>query len=65
MRMVCHSAEKAPSLVLVEGRRGGKKGLVIEPPLILTDETGGDSDEVQRIYKRGKYRIEAAASYQE
>ena len=65
LRMVCHSAEKAPSLVLVEGRRGGKKGLVIEPPLILTDETGGDSDEVQRIYKRGKYRIEAAASYQE
>ena len=55
LRLVSYSAEKAPSLVLIEGKRGGKKGLKIEPPLILTDSDGNDSDEVQRIYKRGAY----------
>lgn len=55
LRMVCHSAEKAPSLVLVEGKRGAKKGLQILPPLVLTTLDGADSDEVQKIYHRGKY----------
>ncbi len=55
LRMVCHSAGKAPSLVLVEGRRGGNKGLIIEPPLILTDEHGADSKEILKIYRRGSY----------
>lgn len=54
LRMVSHSYEKAPSLVLVEGRRGGGKGLSVEPPLILTDESGGDSAEVKKIYRRGE-----------
>ena len=55
LRMVSHSTLKAPSLVLVEGRRGGGKGLKIEAPLILTNANGSASDEVQRIYKRGAY----------
>lgn len=55
LRMVIYSAEKVPSLVLIEGKRGGKKGLKIEAPLILTDCLGKDSDEVQKIYRRGKY----------
>lgn len=52
MRLVQHSADRAPSLVMVEGRRGASPGLVIEPPLILTDASGGDSDEIRRIYRR-------------
>ena len=55
LRMVSHSAGKAPSLVLIEGKRGGKKGLKIEAPLILTSADGSDSDEVKKIYKRGAY----------
>lgn len=55
LRMVSYSAEKAPSLVLVEGKRGGKKGLKIGEPLILTDGNGYESLEVQRIYKRGAF----------
>ena len=55
LRMVAYSAFKAPSLVLVEGKRGGKKGIIIEAPLILTDSDGSDSYEVQRIYKRGAF----------
>ena len=52
LRFVSQRAESAPSLVLVEGRRGGKPGLVIEPPLILTDAEGRESAEVRRIYHR-------------
>lgn len=55
LRLISHNAFKAPSLVLIEGKRGGKKGLKIEAPLILTDASGGDSDEVQKIYRRGAY----------
>ena len=55
LRLVSHSVMKAPSMVLIEGKRGGKKGLKIEAPLILTDSDGNESDEVQRIYKRGAY----------
>ena len=50
LRLVCPRAERGPSLVLVEGRRGGNPGLTIEPPLVLQDETGADSLEIQRIY---------------
>lgn len=58
LRLVSYTAEKAPSLVLIEGRRGGKPGLQIEKTLILTDERGGDSAEVRRIYHRGEYACE-------
>ncbi len=50
LRLVTLRADRAPSLVLVEGRRGGNPGLTIEPPLVLQDETGADSKEIQRIY---------------
>ncbi len=52
LRMVQNKAGSAPSLVLVEGRRGGNPGLTIEPPLILLDNKGDDSREVRRIYRR-------------
>lgn len=52
LRLVCHRADSAPNLVLVEGRRGGKPGLDILPPLILTGPDGRDSEEVLRIYHR-------------
>ena len=52
LRLVCYRQDSAPSLVLVEGRRGGKPRLDILPPLILTGPDGGDSQEVLRIYHR-------------
>ena len=52
LRLVCSTAEAAPSLVLVEGRRGGRPGLKLQPPLILRNPDGSDTDEVLRIYKR-------------
>ena len=52
LRLVCAAAERAPSLALIEGRRGGGSGLVIDPPLLLTDAGGGESEELRRICRR-------------
>lgn len=52
LREVCPRPGAAPSLILAEGLRGGKPGLVIEPPLTLTDAEGKESGEVKRIYHR-------------
>ena len=35
LRFLTKSAQAAPSLFLVEGRRGGNAGLIVEPPLIV------------------------------
>ena len=52
LRLVCPRAASAPSLVLVEGRRGGRPGLTVEPPLILWEDDGTESAEIRRIYHR-------------
>lgn len=52
LRLVHHRDGAAPNLVLIEGKRGGKPGLIIEKPLILTSPDGGDSPEAKEIYHR-------------
>ena len=52
LRLVCKRADSAPSLILAEGRRGGRPGLVIEPALYLQDPDGSESAEYRRIYHR-------------
>lgn len=52
LRLVCHRSDSAPSLVLVEGVRGGRPGLRIEPALVLQNPDGTETDEVRRIYHR-------------
>lgn len=52
LRFVCKNASSAPSLVLVEGRRGGSPGLTVEPPLILETPEGTPTAEVEAIYFR-------------
>ena len=52
MRFVSARADAAPSLVMAEGRRGGRPGLIVEPPLVLQDAQGKESGEVRRIYHR-------------
>lgn len=52
MRLVQNKADSPPSLVLVEGRRGGKSSLKIEAPLILRNYDDTDSFEVQKMYHR-------------
>jgi len=52
LKTVASTTEQSPSLVLVEGRRGGNPGLIIEPPLALHSPHGGDSPELKEIYRR-------------
>lgn len=52
LRLVCTTADAAPSLVLLEARRGGKPGLTVEPPLILQTADGVPTAEVDAIYFR-------------
>ena len=52
LRMVCHHAHSAPNLILVEGRRGGKPGLSVEPTLVLREKDGSETEETKRIYHR-------------
>lgn len=52
LREVCRSAGSAPSLLLLEGRRGGRPGLSVEPPLILQTSGGRPTEELDNIYFR-------------
>ena len=52
LRLVCHTQNSAPNLVLVEGRRGGNPGLKIEPALVLRNPDGMETDEILKIYHR-------------
>ena len=53
LRLVCAREGRSPSLALIEARRGGAPGLIIEPTLLLRDSSGGESAELRRIYHRG------------
>ena len=54
MRFVQYTAASAPSLLLLECRKGGKPGLAAEPPLLLKDADGQDTAEYGRIYFRDR-----------
>ena len=54
LRFVCNKPDSAPSLLLVEGRRGGKPGLTVEAPLILQTSDGSPTQEVNAIYFRSQ-----------
>ncbi len=52
VRFVSKTPKTAPWLFLIEGRKGGKPFMQIEPPLFTVNEAdGGYSDEMKRIYK--------------
>ena len=50
LRLVQHSADSAPGLVLCEAVRFGAPGLTVEPALLLHTPDGADSAEARRIY---------------
>lgn len=55
LRMVHQRMEEEPWLILIEGRRDGKSGMRIMPPLFIEDESGELSKEMQNIYGIYKY----------
>jgi len=52
LRLAAVRPEKAPSLILLEARRGGRPGLAVQPPLILENPDGSPTPELNRIYFR-------------
>ena len=50
MRLVYPYVDKEPNMVLIEGVRGGKPRITVEPPLIIYDEPGKYTREVYEIY---------------
>ncbi len=50
LRLVCSKPSKRPYLCLIEAKKGGKPGLIIENSLIVCNENGEYTDEVKRIY---------------
>ena len=57
LRLVQQRPASAPWLLLAEGRRGGKPGLRVEPPLIVEGE-GGFSPEMLRVYRKKENKKE-------
>lgn len=54
LRMVQNNIGSAPSLLLLECRRGGRTGLTVESPLLLANEDGSPTAELDTIYFRDK-----------
>ncbi|MBR5127926.1 MAG: SAM-dependent methyltransferase, partial [Roseburia sp.] len=50
MRLVYPYIDKEPNMVLIEGLRGGKSRMTVEPPLIVYKEPGVYTDEIYEIY---------------
>lgn len=50
IRFVCQTEGKAPWLVLVEGRRGGKSHVTVEKNLIMKNSDGTITDEMREIF---------------
>lgn len=51
VRFVQKCGDTAPWLFLAEGHKGGRRFLKVEPPLLIQDEKGDFSPELQRIYR--------------
>lgn len=52
IRIVYPKANKQPNLVLIEAKKGAKKGIKFIDPLIITNDDGSESDETKKIYNR-------------
>ena len=52
MRYILSTKDSKPSAVLVEGKKGGKSGIIVEPPLITRNADLTHTKELLEIYKR-------------
>lgn len=52
MQLIFPFADKEPNMVLIEVRKNAKRRLTIEPPLVVRNDDGEYSVEVQNIYNR-------------
>lgn len=52
IRMVYAKVDRAPYLVLLEGMKNAKPGLLWMPPLVVYEQDGRETAEIDRIYHR-------------
>lgn len=50
LRSIHSNRQSEAKLILVEGKKGGRTGIRIESPLILYDEDGNYTDEVEKMF---------------
>ncbi len=50
MRLVYPFVNKEPNMVLIEGARGGKARMTVEPPLVIYESVGKYTQEIYDIY---------------
>ena len=50
IKLVHPFANREANMILIEGRRGGKPMMKVEPPIIVYKEQGVYSDEIHEIY---------------
>lgn len=53
MRLVYPYIDKEPNMVLIEGLRGGKPRMTVEPPLIVYNKDGSYTEELLSLYGMG------------
>ena len=53
MQLVYPFVDKEPSMVLIEGARGGRSRITVEKPLIIYEKQGVYTEELHRIYAGG------------
>jgi tRNA1Val (adenine37-N6)-methyltransferase len=51
LRIVYPRLDSEPSMILIEGRKGGNHSMKVEKPLIIYDEAGNYMPEVSKIYE--------------
>lgn len=56
MRFVSSTTNKKPYLCLIEAKKGGKHGLIVEKELVIYNEAGDYTEELKKIYHLGKYK---------
>lgn len=54
LRFIQNTVSSAPSLFLLECKKGGHSGLMVEPPLLLHNPDGSETEDVRRAYFRDK-----------
>lgn len=50
MRLVYPYVDKEPNMVLIEGMRGAKSRMTVEPPLIVYEKNGDYTEELLKLY---------------
>lgn len=56
LRFICSTPYKSPYLCLVEARKGGKPGVLVENQLIIYNDNGEYTDELRKIYHLDEYK---------